>query len=308
MNTYSRPLHDNQLAYDFLTRALGYTNTLEVGDHVQRIVTAEKLLQSTTAEPTLSDKKNRHTFYYTDEKRRQLREKIFLELVFEKRLPSDDDICLGRGGALPENVKNEGKAYIIIGLPASGKSTIAEKVADKYHAALVDSDLAKRKLPEFSLPQGASIVHAESSQITFGSDDEGNDEPSVYEYFTKNRTNIVIPKIGQDVDSVLALRDSLLEESEYKYDEVHLILVSVDRKESTKRALARFLKTNRYVPLSLVFDVYANDPTLTYYRVRDCDKWTSTGKVTTDGPTPKYVAGSTEDNPVNILFGGVNEK
>ncbi|MCD9554673.1 hypothetical protein GLP31_19595 [Photobacterium carnosum] len=309
MKNYSRPLHNNQLAFDFLSRSLGFRNTIELGDNIQKVVTAEKLLQSTTSEPTLIDKSNRHTYYATDESRRNLRTSIFEELAFNERLESDDDIKLGYGGVLPKaGIKKEGKAFIIIGLPASGKSGVANKIADYYHAAIIDSDYAKRKFPEYCLPQGATIVHDESTLVTFGSENDDDDEYSLYELFTKERANIVIPKIGHDESSVIGLRDKLLNNTSGKYDEVHLILVSVDRVISTKRALNRFLETNRYVPLGLVFDVYANDPTLTYYRVRECTKWTSTGKVKTDNPTPCCQNYSGVNSPVNVLFGDIHVK
>ncbi|PSV15402.1 zeta toxin family protein [Photobacterium kishitanii] len=307
MKNYSRPLYNNQLAFDFLTRVLGQKNSLEVGDNVQRIVTAEKLLQSTTAEPTMTVQNNRHPYYATDESRKLLRERIFTELAFGIRLDNDDNIKLGEGGALPRSaIKKEGKAFIIIGLPASGKSTIASKIADYYNAAIIDSDYAKRKFPEYSLPQGASVVHDESTLITFGAESGDSDEPSLYEYFTKDRCNIVIPKIGHDEQSVLGLRDALLSSEAGSYSEVHLVLVSVDRTISTNRALNRFISTNRYVPLSLVFDVYANDPTLTYYRIRDCEDWASTGKMKTEQSSPVYVSGS-DNNPVKIIFGGQDD-
>ncbi|EHU4977830.1 hypothetical protein KY909_003642 [Vibrio vulnificus] len=307
MKNYSRPLHNNHLVLDFLTRALGEKNSIQLGDDIQRIVTAEKLLQSTTAEPTLKDRSNRHTFYATDERRRLLREQIFEELAFKERLDDDDRISLGHGGSLPKTgLKYEGKAYIIIGLPASGKSTIASAIADHFNAAIIDSDYAKRKFPEYCLPQGASIVHDESTLVTFGDESGMSDEPSLYEFFTKDTSNIVIPKIGHDEESVIGLRDKLLSNDVANYSEVHLVLVSVDRSISTKRALKRFLKTDRYVPLSLVFDVYANDPTLTYYRVRECVKWTSTGKVKTDQASPVYIGGTGNSNPAEVLFGGKN--
>lgn len=307
MKNYSRPLYNNQLAFDFLTRVLGQKNSLEVGDNVQRIVTAEKLLQSTTAEPTMTVQNNRHPYYATDESRKSLRERIFKELAFSIRLDNDDNIKLGEGGALPKTeIKKEGKAFIIIGLPASGKSTIASEIADHYNAAIIDSDYAKRKFPEYSLPQGASVVHDESTLITFGAESGDSDEPSLYEYFTKDRCNIVIPKIGHDEQSVLGLRDALLSSEAGSYSEVHLVLVSVDRTISTNRALNRFISTNRYVPLSLVFDVYANDPTLTYYRIRDCENWASTGKMKTEQSSPVYVSGS-DNNPVKIIFGGQDD-
>ena len=73
MKDYSRPLNNNLKVHDFLTRSLGMPNTRKLGDSVQQIVTAEKLIESTTAESTLDHKVNRHPFYSTTEERKKLR-------------------------------------------------------------------------------------------------------------------------------------------------------------------------------------------------------------------------------------------
>jgi len=58
-----------------------------------------------------------------------------------------------------------------------------------------------------------------------------------------------------------------------------LVVVSLDRQEACARALERYIKTRRYVPLSLIFDVYGNEPILTYYRIRDDTEWASVLKL-----------------------------
>jgi hypothetical protein len=87
---------------------------------------------------------------------------------------SDDHIKLGKGGAVPQNLMRSKDACVLIGLPASGKSTIARRFATEYGAIILDSDFAKRKLPEFpNYPWGASIVHEESAKIIFGEEEDG---------------------------------------------------------------------------------------------------------------------------------------
>ncbi len=297
-------MNTNQLALDFLTRALQMKKTVELGDHIQKIVAAEKLLESTVKEPTLTSLSNRHISYSSDEQRLHLRERIFEELITLERLDNDDDIKLGSGGILPKGgLSCSSQAYIIIGLPASGKSTIANKIADHYGACIIDSDYAKRKFPEFEIAQGASIVHDESSLVTNGGDRNFAEEPSVYEFMMTSMANMVIPKIGYDCKSICGIRDGLIA----KGYSVSLVLVHVDRQKSTARALDRFIKTGRYVPLGLVFDVYSNDPTLTYYRVKDQDAWTTVGKVSTEGDKPFYISGS-ENNPLKMLYGADYEE
>ncbi|WP_341495496.1 zeta toxin family protein [Photobacterium damselae subsp. damselae] len=295
MRDYARPLNNVKLASHFITRVLQQECDSQV---LGNLVNAEKLLTERTTTPTLSSDDDRLPPYCSDQERKALRQLIFRNLVSQNRLTNDDDISLEEGGVLPESgLKMEKQAIIITGLPASGKSTIAEKMADYYGAAIVDSDYAKRKFPEFRLAQGASMVHDESTLVTFGMASYPG-ELSVYGFMISSEANIVIPKIGDNADNIRKMRDDLIAQG---YD-VHLVLVNVNRVVSTKRALQRFVTTSRYVPLGLVFDGYANDPTLAYYRMKDDKQWASTGKLSTEGDKPILIHGCTH-SPATILYG-----
>lgn len=299
MKDYSRPLNNNLKVHDFLTRSLGMPSTRRLGDIVQQVVTAEKLIESTTTEATLDHKVNRHPYYSTIEERKKLRKKIFGELIKKKLLRNDDKIRLGYGGVLPEKLRGDRKAYIISGLPGSGKSHVASKVAENCYAAIIDTDFAKRKFPEYKLPQGSTIVHKEAAKIMF---EVGGDEPSVFEFMTRRGANLVIPKIGHDVQSVHKLREYLINKANYK--EVHLVTVSIDRDVATGRVLERFLKTGRYVPLGVVFDVFANEPTLTYYRSKNAQGWSSISKLVWCSKSNELVWNEEPciNNPIKSLF------
>ena len=275
---FARPLNSNDLAFNFLTKALSFSD-IEADETAQHIMKAERLLETMDLKSILESKENRRPLYKEDEKRKNLRRKIFDELIDLDRLDDDELIRLGTGGAKPRvAIKSDREAILLTGLPASGKSSIANKIADLYGAYVVDSDYAKRKIPEFGHEFGASIVHEESSLITFGSKkDDYDDEYNLFEFCIAKGFNMVIPKIGNNCSSVEKMRDALI----HKGYKVHLILISLDRKVSCKRALYRYLETSRYVPLGLVFDQYGNEPILTYYRVRDSDDWESVGKVST---------------------------
>ena len=297
-----RPIHTNPLAEAFVKNILGIKSRTEVSKAVNRVVKAEMLVAQIGKENSLTSSDYRDTMYKDDESRADLRGKILDELIDLQRLQNDDDIKLGLGGARPELIKKEKQAFIITGLPASGKSGVARKVADLHGAFILDSDFAKRKFPEYLTEFGAHLVHEESSLVVFGSP-VAADEFTLQGYCLSEDYNVVIPKIGH---SVLPLT----EQAEYLKDHgysVHLILVSLDRGKATNRAYQRFVETNRYVPLSLIFDSYSNDPILTYYRIRYSDYnklFTSIGKVTTDvprGTLPKIVE-SIGNSPVNKLF------
>ena len=133
-----------------------------------------------------------------------------------------------------------------------------------FGAYLLDSDLVKRKLPEYYGRSGASLVHEESSIITMGGSFNGKSFDSLIEYCYLNGLNICLPKIGNNQKDIED-RCSALREFGYS---IYIVLVSLDRTIATKRAFNRYLRTNRYVSLGLIFDGYANDPILCYYRLR----------------------------------------
>ena len=284
---YSRKLDNIDLIDHFLRVVLRYESEESVG-LLKKIESGEAELKNyDDSQPTLSSTAHRDRRYLNSSERWQLRHQIVKELSKFKREDDDEDIELGKGGALPNSkLSNRKEAIIIIGLPASGKSSIADKIADEYGAVILDSDFAKRKLPEFKdSPAGASLVHEESDSLIFSCNEK--DKPdgfkTLFEICCSNNNNIVIPKIGHSQQSINLLAQHL---QNYGY-EVHLVLVSLDRRKATIRAINRYFNTGRYVPLSLIFDCYADNPILTYYRLKELqgkkDSYIkSFGKLSTD--------------------------
>lgn len=267
MRIFSRLLHTTQGAYDFLQNVLEYTGKRKNTTEKLAVKIAEIEMQQTLIEGKDTSKSSsyRQHRYANDDLRIDLRNKIYTELITKKHLDDDDKIKLGSGGALPQTeIKIDRQAYIIIGLPASGKSSITNIISNKQGAIIIDSDYAKRKFPEYKTMQcGASVVHSESSLVVMGG--SLHSENSVLYYAVKNGYNIVIPKIGDEKRQIVELSKSLKEK---KYD-VHLILVRLDRVKATSRALERFCKTGRYVPLAMIFDEYSNNPTITFYDLKN---------------------------------------
>lgn len=305
---YSRKLDNIDLIEHFLNTVLEYDDS-QNDNLLKAILAGEAGIKNyIDSNSTLLSSDNRSRKYKDDISRWKLRKQIIKELFEYDREKEDDDISLGRGGALPKNKMNEdSQAFIIIGLPASGKSTIANDIADYYGAIILDSDFAKRKLPEFeNNTAGASIVHEESDFLIFGK--KINKMPEDFNPLIKlcsdNKTNIVIPKIGHDAKSINTLSKGL-KLLGYKS---HLICVSLDRKDATKRAVNRFKDSKRYVPLSLIFDGYGNDSILTFYRLKDKIDFDEVfietfGKLSTNvpkGEKPRIIY-SEENNPVLIF-------
>ncbi len=305
VKNYARPLIENPLVESFLTDVLGYNKDAALSKIVEKIISAEIKMGTMTKKGTIFDGAYRHHQFRAECEREKLREQIVLEMIQNERLESDDDLELGIGGALPVGCKpvSSKSAYVIIGPPASGKSTVSNRIADYVGGVILDSDYVKRKLPEFNQDSGASLVHEESSALILGNKRIGENLLTLYDVCVSFGYNIVIPKIGHDIKSLLTLCNRI-KNDDYS---VHLILVSLDREKSTQRALKRFIETERYVPLSLVFDGYGNDTILTYYRIKDNAVFSSYGKVSTDvafGESPRIIDIKGE-SPIVVFKKGV---
>ena len=124
-------------------------------------------------------------------------------------------------------------AVILTGPPAAGKSTIANQVAKKLGAAIVDPDDAKKALPEFQGGLGANAVHEESSYIA----------RTVQDILMNEDANLVIPKVGDNADK-LRQHIQQLKNKGYK---VILGNVDVSNQNALQRMLARFVKTGRLI-------------------------------------------------------------
>lgn len=138
--------------------------------------------------------------------------------------------------------KKERKAFIVIGLPASGKSSaVAERLARKYGALIIDSDEAKERLPEFTDGLLADAVHKESSKIA----------ERVRSNAIENGDNIVLTLVGK-TESKLRNLISALKNNGYEVN-LHYVDLPVDK--AMERGRARFAETGRNVPLDYIRSV-----------------------------------------------------
>lgn len=299
----SRQLNTFQLAEHFLIKVLGLEITEENYDMIPKIVETELNIENfDDFHDTKSSKAYRNYFVRDDVERSKLRTLIVQELITKTRLSDDESISLGKGGSAPNgDLQQNFDAYILIGLPASGKSTVSNLISESYGCFVLDSDYAKRKIPEFhGLQFGASLVHEEATDLIFG-EEKITGTKSVLEYVAEYGINCVIPKIGSEISSILNLQKIL---NLYNYN-AHLILVELDRVLATKRALKRFMETKRYVPLGLIFDDYSNNPSITYYKIKSehFNKFKSFGIISTNVNTGENfkVIENTEESPLKIF-------
>ena len=69
---------------------------------------------------------------------------------------------------------------------------------------------------------------------------------------------------------------------------------------TVKRSFERFLSTQRYVSLAMIFDWYANDPSLTYYKLKNYSKLFSSYELISFEHEPKILEQSANAPLVNV--------
>lgn len=147
----------------------------------------------------------------------------------------------------------EGKAVILVGPPAAGKSTLANPIAVRLKAAIPDSDEFKKTLPEYQGGLGAAAVHAESSSMA----------KELVAASAQSKVNMVIPKVGEDAPSIEKLRKQLKDEG---YD-VALINMDVSYENALIRMFKRFVSKGRLIGADYMKSI-GNRPTQTYNDIK----------------------------------------
>ena len=163
--------------------------------------------------------------------------------AFIKQFGTTDQIDTPERQALRERItdelygkgakKKEGKVWLIVGVPASGKSTIANPIQEKNGAMLIDADEAKEKLPEFAGGLLAGAVHEESSVIA----------NAVLKRAIESQDNIVMPVVGKTLAS---LQKKIQKFKEAGY-EVNIEYVDLPIEKAIQRVKSRFVETGRLV-------------------------------------------------------------
>ena len=152
----------------------------------------------------------------------------------------DDGLELPPG----QYINQQKRAVIMLGPPAAGKSTLANPIARKMNAAIIDSDVAKKLLPEYQGGIGANAVHRESKNIS----------ERVLDLALEFGDNIVIPKVGDEEESIARL----IKKFKDKGYSVDLFDMSVTYSEARKRMFLRFVKEGRLINPDYVRQVGEN--------------------------------------------------
>lgn len=138
------------------------------------------------------------------------------------------------------SVKQGNRLDIVLGLPASGKSsTIVADLSRVYSSKMIDCDEAKKMLPEYNKGWGSNVVHKESQNI----------EIATFRASLKNNENIVLPKVGGNVKKILT--EYIVPAKQAGYS-VHIHYVELNRNVALGRMLGRFLDDGRFLDPNLI--------------------------------------------------------
>ena len=151
-------------------------------------------------------------------------------------------------------IAQERRADIVIGAPAAGKSSVlVDPLSEQHKSRVIDSDDAKKLLPEYDEGKGAGNVHRESSMI----------RDVLKQRAIARGENIVWPTVGDKLDKLLS---SIQEFRDNGYS-VYLHLNELSASKATGRALGRYLSTGRFVDPEVVLKV-GDKPTQNYNYIR----------------------------------------
>ena len=174
-----------------------------------------------------------------------------------------NELLLNNGFANKEEVVYNGdvekghKAFLVLGLPASGKSSvITDRLLKENKAILLDSDEAKKIIPEYDNGWGAGAVHEESKEVN------KRLIRNVIENY--DGANVVMPIVGDTVPKVSDYMD-VFKEAGYSVS-LHLVEVSV--RTSLSRMLKRFIEDNRFINPEIVFN-YSNKPSIVFEKMKE---------------------------------------
>ena len=192
------------------------------------------------------------------------------------------------------------EAYIVIGPPAAGKSTIADPLVERTGSILIDSDIIKmgdkargfEGIPEYGDGIGANAVHEESAQIADG----------IFVKAIAHGDNLVYPKVGGSAKSIRELAQQL---KKHGYTTT-LILNELPIEKALERNNNRYNETGRLVRPDYLLSV-GNKPIKTYLELQGEGVFDGYERYSNDvnrGEAPFRVLEADKERPVVLRRGG----
>lgn len=199
-------------------------------------------------------------------------------------------------------VRKERQLHILLGLPASGKSTIADSLSEITGARIMDSDMAKELIPEYDGGYGAAAVHDESGRIMDAAMDDAK----------ANGDNLILSKTTTDPAK---LSRTLMAAQKQGYT-CYLHAIDLNPNKAMGRMLERYRTTGRYIPPEIAMEKMGpNDENLILYAFAQvandkdlCAGWTLWSNDVEFGEPSVLLGRSKDDDPViDALTEGADE-
>lgn len=182
------------------------------------------------------------------ETRKPLQDSVYKEMeqITSAAVDENGEIVVDENGETVYNgiVNKEARLDIIMGLPASGKSSsLVDPISSEFKSRLIDNDEAKKRFPEYNNGWGAEIVHNESKVLC----------DKLFSDCILKKENIVLPKVGSDATKLLQDYIQMAKAEGYK---VYVHFADLDRNKALGRMLGRFCEKGRFLKPELA-DKYA---------------------------------------------------
>ena len=196
------------------------------------------------AEKRVKEKEEYHKFKISKEERHDLRDRLLDaehgSAVFENgKIKKVDGKEVFTGP-----VRQEKKAFVVVGRPAGGKSSVfANRLSNENGARIVDSDVVKPWLSGYDNGYGAGYVQHASADVASSALKKASDAGD----------NVVMPRIGGGsvMREVMMLREK-------GYD-VQIFYNDVSEETSIMRAASRFAQEGRYLSLDYLTQIKDKD-------------------------------------------------
>ncbi|MCM1062007.1 MAG: zeta toxin family protein [Eubacterium sp.] len=156
--------------------------------------------------------------------------------------------------SLSGDIQRDKRMDIVIGLPAAGKSSaLAEPISELCKSRIIDSDEAKKLLPEYQNGWGTGVVHKESQIIS----------NTQLNFALDKGENIVYPRVGGDCEE---LKNYITNAKQQGY-KVYLHYNDLNKNKALGRMINRFLETGRFINPDLITK-YGNSIENTYQTLK----------------------------------------
>ena len=207
--------------------------------------------------------------YYTDlygytieiPGRETLREEIRKEfLAIGSARTESIDLASGRHNYVYDGpLKAENRMTLVLGLPASGKSTrIVDPDSEAMSAFVLDPDFIKEELPEYkeSHAAGADAVHFEGMNIF-------NEAVKAFTEGDMKGVNVILPIVSSDLNELMENYIRPFEAADYN---VKVKFKEAKPNEAAARVIMRELRGGQLINSAVAFS-FGDEPEAVYYEL-----------------------------------------